>query len=220
MSGTHKGRITRAIRSGQRKAIDLAEPPRLLRGQQVPVTGFGGVRERRMVVDSRLTGHLPQRYNWDGLGDFVYLSDAVFEGGGSTGYHEHSGLDIVTIVVQGRLLHTGSLGSRRSLQAPVAQIQIAGREGFGHDERNPGPLENRVIQLMFLRNGQCGAAQYRTRSMRRTGCWELYRGGSSLVERHRPAALARRTVLDAVRTMAGEVLKIAGKCRLISNKGT
>lgn len=147
----------------------------ILRVRDVPESGFGGVRERRMVVDARLIGHRPLRKGWDGLGNFVYLADAYLAAGERTGYHEHEGVDIVTLVLTGELLHRGTLCDQLVLEAPSALVQWSGRRGFGHDEMNSGSQTCRVLQFMFLAAAGSGRAHYRASGLPRAGHHTLFR---------------------------------------------
>ena len=81
---------------------------RLLNYDTLDIVGFAGVRERILVMDSRQFGYQKREDTWEGLGQLMYLAHAYFKPGGSTGRHQHSDIDIVSIVTRGRLHHEGS----------------------------------------------------------------------------------------------------------------
>jgi hypothetical protein len=53
----------------------------ILHKNSLPLGGFAGLKEHRLVVD-RLVGGRDD--TWDGLGHFVYLADAYFDPYGET----------------------------------------------------------------------------------------------------------------------------------------
>jgi len=177
----------------------------VLRGRDVPESRLGGWRERRMVVDARLTGYRPLRKNWDGLGDFVYLADSYLASGERTGYHEHDGVDVVTVVLMGKLLHRGVLRDECVVEAASALVQCSGSMGFGHDELNTGPETCRVLQIMFLSAAGSGRAGYRTMSLPRDGRHTIYRSGM-----RGSADESNSTSLTIVASADGERLRVPG----------
>jgi hypothetical protein len=71
--------------------------------------GFAGLREYRLVTDSRLFGGQKSAGAWDGIGNFVYLADARFLPKGETRLHSHKEIDVISVMVEGRIMHEGSL---------------------------------------------------------------------------------------------------------------
>jgi redox-sensitive bicupin YhaK (pirin superfamily) len=96
--------------------------------------GFAGIKETRLVKDAKIGGKLD---TWDGLGNFVYFADARYVPYGESGMHPHLEVDVITIMVEGRLTHEGSMEHGQSMVANQAQVQRAGGEGFNHNEINP-----------------------------------------------------------------------------------
>jgi redox-sensitive bicupin YhaK (pirin superfamily) len=88
--------------------------------------------------------------SWPGLGNFVYLADARFMPHGETRMHRHHEIDVISVLVDGRLSHAGSLENGKNLMANDVQVQRAGGEGFSHNEINPDEEWNRMIQLWVL----------------------------------------------------------------------
>ena len=122
----------------------------VLHRSELPLGGFAGLKEHRIVQDRAAWGSQRSPGAWDGLGNFVYLADARFIPHGETGLHPHHEIDVISVLVEGRIAHGGSLEGGNVLAAPQVQVQSAGGEGFQHNEVNPGAEENRMIQLWVL----------------------------------------------------------------------
>ena len=113
--------------------------------------GFAGLREYRLVTDSRFFGgHHQYSEAWDGIGNFVYLTDERFEPKGETQRHQHKKIDVISVMVEGRIMYEGSLQNRQQLESYHVQAQRAGEYGFSHNEVNPDRIENRMVQLWVL----------------------------------------------------------------------
>ena len=134
----------------------------ILKRISLPEGGFAGLKEHRLVKDPRVFG--PQENNdgsWPGLGNFVYLADARFMPYGETRMHNHHELDIISVVVDGRIAHQGSLQHGKDLARNDVQVQRAGGEGFSHNEINPDENWNRMIQIWILPEIAGQAADYK-----------------------------------------------------------
>ncbi|AJD47782.1 pirin-related protein [Isoalcanivorax pacificus W11-5] len=123
--------------------------------------GFAGLRERLYVMDSRRFGDQRLPDSSEGLGQLVYLADAIFLPHGSTRAHEHSAVDIISVVVRGRVRHEGSLGDGEVLEAGDVQVQYAGAYGFRHNEINPNDSGTHMIQLWLQPRRHEGPPRYR-----------------------------------------------------------
>ncbi|NOR42891.1 MAG: pilus assembly protein [Gammaproteobacteria bacterium] len=124
--------------------------------------GFAGLKEHRLVKDPKVFG--PQENNdgsWPGLGRFVYLADARFMPHGETHMHNHHEIDVISVLVDGRISHEGSLENGKDLIKNEVQVQRAGGEGFSHNEINPDDEWNRMIQLWVLPEQPGQAADYK-----------------------------------------------------------
>ena len=110
--------------------------------------GFAGLRETRLVMSPRVFRSQQEAGTSPGLGRFVYLADASFLPHGDTRMHEHREVDVISVMVAGRIRHEGSLEDGQELQPGTIQVQRAGGEGFSHNEINPDSSKNRMIQLM------------------------------------------------------------------------
>jgi len=113
--------------------------------------GFAGLKEHRLVKDPRVFGRQENNDgSWPGLGNFVFLADARYMPNGETRMHSHRELDIISVLVEGRIAHQGSLAHGTDLLRNDVQVQRAGSEGFSHNEVNPDASWNRMIQLWAL----------------------------------------------------------------------
>ena len=132
---------------------------RLLNYDTLDIVGFAGVRERILVMDSRQFGYQKREDTWEGLGQLMYLAHAYFKPGGSTGRHQHSDIDIVSIVTRGRLHHEGSAEVQPDsvaedstqglveIKAGQVMVQRSGKSGFMHNEINPDADIVGMVQL-------------------------------------------------------------------------
>ena len=167
------------------------------------LTGFEGVREHRLVFDKRVRGEGPQGGAWDGIGQFVYLADARFVPGGETSMHNHKEIDVISLMLDGRLQHEGSLEHGKSLVAFDVQVQRAGGEGFSHNEVNPDDTENRMIQLWVLPEQSGDSAAYRNYHLSSGKVTRVYGG-----ESNQDAAFPAATCIDIARLEFGQSLDI------------
>jgi len=124
--------------------------------------GFAGLKEHRLVKDPKVFG-APEKDDgsWSGLGNFVYLADARFMPHGETRMHSHHEMDVISVLVEGRIAHQGSLEHGKDLTRNDVQVQRAGSEGFSHNEINPDETWNRTIQLWALPEVAGQAANYK-----------------------------------------------------------
>lgn len=140
--------------------------------------GFAGLRETRLVMDRRVYGSRAEAGSWDGIGNFVYLADARFLPKGETRMHSHKEIDVISVMVEGRIAHEGSLEHGQEMGNHDVQAQRAGGEGFSHNEINPNDTENRMIQLWVLPERAGEPAGYKLYSPKEGGMTRVY-GGST-----------------------------------------
>ena len=123
----------------------------ILKRDSLSEGGFAGLREHRLVKEPQVFGpHENNDGSWPGLGNFVYLADARFMPHGETRMHNHHEIDVISVIVGGRISHQGSLEHGKNLIQNDVQVQRAGGEGFSHNEINPDDDWNRMIQLWVL----------------------------------------------------------------------
>ncbi len=163
--------------------------------------GFAGLRETRMVMDPMAWGDRQEPGSFPGIGLFVYLADARFMPHGDTGMHPHKEVDVISIMVEGRIDHKGSLEHGQELLAYDVQVQRAGGEGFMHNEVNPDDFENRMLQLWVLPEVAGQPAGYRVYHAKPGQRVRVYGGPDTQSE-----CFPAKTILEVARLGAGERL--------------
>lgn len=138
--------------------------------------GFAGLRETRLVMDPKVFGDRANDGAWPGIGNFVYLADASFLPNGETHLHDHQEIDVISVMVEGRIAHEGSLEHGQEMNRSDAQAQRAGGEGFSHNEVNPDDSENRMIQLWVKPERSDDPASYKFYQPARGQLTRIYGG--------------------------------------------
>jgi len=146
----------------------------VLHKENLHLGGFAGLKEHRFVVDKLMGGGTD---TWNGLGNFVYLADAVFDPFGETRMHSHRELDVISVMIEGEITHEGSLEHGASILAGQIQVQRAGGKGFRHNEINPLGTNNRMIQLWVLPENAKEKADYKLYNIKENILSQIY-GGS------------------------------------------
>lgn len=111
--------------------------------------GFAGLKEHRLVMSTSVWGKYKNKDTFDGIGNLIYLADAYFNPNGETHMHSHENVDVISVMVDGEILHEGSLEHGLKFFAGDVQVQSTGKEGFSHNEINPKDTKNRMLQLWF-----------------------------------------------------------------------
>ena len=150
----------------------------ILHRDDLPLSGFAGLREHRLVMGSKIYSDSREPGTWEGIGHFVYLADARFIPKGETRLHSHREIDVISVMVEGRIAHEGSLEHGQVMGDTDVQVQRAGGEGFSHNEVNPDVTENRMIQLWVLPECSGEPAGYRFYQPKHGGMTRVY-GGST-----------------------------------------
>lgn len=174
----------------------------VLSRKSLPLGGFAGLTEHRLVTDRRVFGHRKTPNTFDGIGNFVYLADAQFNPKGETHMHPHKEIDVISIMMKGRVSHEGSLKHGQSLNIGEAQVQRAGGEGFTHNEINPDNTKNRMLQLWVLPDESDQTANYKHYTLKTNGVTRIY-GGS----KNQSQTFDSATIIDVVRLSSGESIK-------------
>lgn len=142
--------------------------------------GFAGLREHQLVKGPKAFGPAVNRDgSWPGIGQFVYLADARFMPHGETRMHDHHEVDVISVMVDGRIAHQGSMGHGQDLNINDVQVQRAGGEGFSHNEVNPDNDWNRMIQLWALPEEKGQPASYKVYQPKIGELTRIYGGASS-----------------------------------------
>lgn len=149
---------------------------KILRRDSLHRGGFAGLKEHRLVMNSKVFGRHANPGAWSGIGNFIYLADARFMPRGETHMHGHREVDVLSVMVEGRITHAGSLEHGKNLEGNDVQVQRAGGEGFMHNEINPDDSENRMIQLWFLPERAGEPAAYKHYSPKQGELTRVYGG--------------------------------------------
>lgn len=176
---------------------------KILTKKSLPLGGFAGLTEHRLVTDRRVFAGRKAPNTFDGIGNFVYLADAQFNPQGETHMHPHKEIDVISIMVAGRVTHEGSLEHGQSLIAGEAQVQRAGGEGFSHNEVNPDSSKNRMLQLWVLPDEPGQRAGYKHYQVKTNGITRIYGGKKTQND-----SFDSKTTIDIVRLAAGESINI------------
>ena len=148
----------------------------ILHRDDLQLGGFAGLKEHRLVMSPKLFGKYVNPGTFPGIGNFVYLADARFNPKGDTRMHDHLEVDVVSVIIEGRIAHEGSLEHGQELVAYDVQVQRAGAEGFSHNEVNPDDRKNRMIQIWILpeKAGEC--ADYKLYKLKKGEVTRVYGG--------------------------------------------
>ncbi|KGJ93037.1 pirin family protein [Colwellia psychrerythraea] len=176
----------------------------VLSKKSLPLGGFAGLTEHRLVTDRRVFGSRKAPNTFDGIGNFVYLADAQFNPRGETHMHPHKEIDVISIMLSGRVSHEGSLEHGQSLIAGEVQVQRAGGEGFSHNEINPDSTKNRMLQLWVLPEVAGEPAGYKHYPLKANGINRIYGGKKSAGQKNQNETFSSKTTIDIVRLTAGE----------------
>lgn len=187
----------------------------VLRFNDLPQGGFAGLIERRFVTDVRLFGRRREPGAVDGIGNFVYLADANFLPHGETGMHSHHEIDVISIMVSGRISHAGSLEQGQELLAGTVQVQRAGGEGFAHNEINPDGVSNHMIQLWVAPDQAGEPAGYRVYAPAKGERQRVYGGPKGQDE-----TFDSRTSMDVVNTVTSQRVSQEGEVMAYLTRGS
>lgn len=187
----------------------------VLRYDDLHQGGFAGLRERRFVTDFRVFGQHKHPDATNGIGNFVYLADANFLPNGETGMHPHREIDVISVMVDGRIKHAGSLEHGANLEAGMVQVQRAGAEGFTHNEINPDDSPNHMIQLWVLPDEAGEPAGYRVYAPASGERLRVYGG-----EKNQDQQFYSQTSIDVANLAAGDTVDQDGEVMAFLAKGS
>jgi len=178
----------------------------ILSRNSLPLGGFAGIKEHRLVTDSRIFAGRKNPESFEGLGNMVYLADARYNPKGESGMHPHSEIDVISIIVEGRVSHEGSMEHGKDLIAGNVQVQRAGGEGFEHNEINPDNDNNRMLQVWALPEERGQPASYKFYEPQQNGTTRIYGGLKEQSE-----TFDSHTIIDIVNLKVGEKIKLTGE---------
>jgi hypothetical protein len=176
----------------------------VLHRNDLKLGGFAGIREHRLVVDSKVFGPTDSGA-WSGIGNFVYLADAKFIPNGETHLHNHKEIDVISVIVDGRISHKGTLEAGNTIEANYVQVQRAGGEGFAHNEVNPDNKENRMIQIWITPEKSGEPAGYKLYALQQ-GITRVYGG-----DENQDKTFASKTTLDVGLVDAKQTISLDGE---------
>ena len=177
----------------------------VLHRDDLKLGGFAGLLEHRLVVDPKVFGNNDSGA-WSGIGNFVYLADAKFIPNGETHLHHHREIDVISVVVDGRISHKGTLQQGKIIESNDVQVQRAGGEGFAHNEVNPDNKENRMIQIWVTPEKSGDAAGYKSYSLQQGKVTRVYGGDANQEE-----TFASKTTLDVGLVDANQTISLDGE---------
>ena len=187
----------------------------ILHRDDLTLGGFAGLREHRLVMGSKVFGDRGEPGTWDGIGNFVYLADARFLPKGETRLHSHREIDVISVMVEGRIAHEGSLEHGQEMGGTDVQAQRAGGEGFSHNEINPDDSENRMIQLWVLPERPGEPADYKFYQPSPGGMTRIYGGSTNQDE-----TFDSHTLIDVGLFKAGQDASINGSFLAYLTRGS
>ena len=168
--------------------------------------GFAGLRETRLVMSPSIFRERRESGTSTGIGRFCYLADACFLPEGETRLHTHTEIDVISIMVEGRLIHEGSMQDGQELNVDDIQVQRAGSEGFNHNEINPDNAKNRMIQLWVLPEVQGEPSAYQMFHAKPGERTRIYGGSSEQSE-----TFAARTIIEIAYVNEGDRVEQPGR---------
>lgn len=175
---------------------------KIVRRNRLRRGGFAGLRETRLVMSPRIFRDRREAGTSSGLGRFVYLADARFLPKGETRMHPHREIDVISVMVEGRIKHEGSLQDGQELSAGTVQVQRAGGEGFTHNEINPDDEKNRMIQLWVLPETPGEPSAYQLFESKPGKKIRVYGGSDENAE-----TFSSKTVIEIAQLKAGDKFK-------------
>ncbi|WHI50506.1 pirin family protein [Microbulbifer sp. MLAF003] len=188
---------------------------KILTRDSLPLGGFAGLKEHRLVTDSRVFGPHKRPNTFEGLDNFVYLADARFKPRGETGMHPHHEIDVISVMIDGRIQHEGSLEDGRGLEKGGVQVQRAGGQGFTHNEVNPDTRKNRMIQLWVLPTAPGQAAGYKYYIPAESGVTRIYGGN-----KNQTITFDSSTIIEIANLSADQQLSINSESLVYLTKGS
>jgi len=179
---------------------------KIVRRNRLRRGGFAGLRETRLVMSPRIFRDRREAGTSPGLGRFVYLADARFLPKGETRMHPHREIDVISVMVEGRIKHEGSLQDGQELSEGTIQVQRAGGEGFTHNEINPDNDKNRMIQLWVLPETPGEPSSYQLYQSKPGARVRVYGGHDDKAE-----PFSSKTIIEIAQLKAGDKFKQPAK---------
>jgi len=168
--------------------------------------GFAGLRETRMVMNPRIFRRNRESGTSSGIGRFCYLADASFLPYGETRMHTHRDMDVISVMLEGRLKHAGSMEDGQDLRVDDVQVQRSGSEGFSHNEINPDDAKNRMVQIWVIPEEHGNSAEYQLFHAEAGKRTRVYGGPPNQTD-----TVSARTAIDIANISAGDNVVQSGR---------
>lgn len=97
------------------------------------------------------------------FGTLVAFNDDFVEAGKGFGIHPHVNMEIISVLLKGKMNHKDTMGYITEIEAPAVQIMSAG-SGLRHEEYNIGSEEVNFLQIWIQPKQQNIAPRYQQRS--------------------------------------------------------
>lgn len=95
-----------------------------------------------------------------GFGSLIVINDDTIKGGHGFGFHAHEDMEIITIPMEGSLVHRDSMGNEGTISGGEVQVMSAGH-GVVHSEVNGSETEPvKLFQVWILPREKGGAPRY------------------------------------------------------------
>jgi redox-sensitive bicupin YhaK (pirin superfamily) len=177
----------------------------VLHRDDLKLGGFAGIREHRLVIDPNVFGNNTLGA-WPGIGNFVYLADAKFIPNGETHLHPHKEIDVISVIIEGRMAHEGTLQQGNVIESNQVQVQRAGGEGFEHNEINLDDKETRIIQMWITPEKAGESADYKSYTLQQGQITRVYGGDNNQDE-----TFSSRTVVDVGLVDVNQIVSFDGE---------
>lgn len=127
----------------------IKEQTRIIHKDDLPLGGFAGIVETRMVMNPIAWSDAKGRTDIShGLDDFLYLATGYFKANDGAPMHPHKDVDIVSFIPKGAVGHEGTMGDGTSISGPGVQVQRAGT-GIKHSEFSLNGEAADLVQIWF-----------------------------------------------------------------------
>ena len=143
------------------------------------IVGFGGIRERILIMEPTQFSGRVRDDTWPGFLDLTYFAHAYFKPFGQTGLHYHDNVDIISVITRGEIHHQGTLGDGDVIRQGQVLVQSAGPKSFRHNEINGADDIQGMIQI-WMRPSEATAKhqQHRVIDLHEDTETEIYGGQS------------------------------------------
>ena len=107
---------------------------------------------------------------WVGFGPLLVINDDTVSPRRGFGMHPHRDMEIITIMVEGELQHSDSMGNTEQLRPGEVQRMSAGR-GLVHSEQNASDTSCRFLQIWIVPETKGTAPSYEQKLFDYSGGW-------------------------------------------------